>query len=155
MAKSGRINISQAETMRYKKIQNLISLLQGKGNTVAVDAIWGNGSPSPIAFSLGRRIAVDGEKIRIGKKSYNAYEIEKVVINAEGSMAIYDHFGKKLCGCLRLNASTDNIELFCVWVQKSNIPVEIVSGRRERFFQYAILSIAVAAKVLYEVLKAL
>lgn len=139
--------------MRYAKIQNLISLLQGKGNSVEIDTILGNVCPS--SFELGRRIAVDGEKITIGKKSYKTYEIKKVAINTEGSMALYDSYGKKLCGSLSLNISLDNIEMFCVWVRKNNIPIEVVSGKKERFFQYMILSITVIVLVLVKIMKIL
>ncbi len=135
------MDISEAETLRYAKIQNLIHLLQGEENFVGVDAVLGNDLPAP--FQIGRKIAVDGERLTISKKSYQSYEIKKVIINTEGSMAIYDNHGTKICGSLRLNASSDNIELFCVWVRKNNIPVEVISGKRERFLQYLILAIVV------------
>lgn len=146
-----RNDIVESETMRYKKIQNIISLLQGNENAVLTETILGN-KPS-LSFTLGRRIAIDGEKIRIGKQSFRAYEINKVTINTEGSMAIYNNYGEKLCGSLSLNASLDNIELFCVWVRKCNIPIEVISGNRERFFQYAILLITVAVIVLLRIIK--
>ncbi len=143
--------IFDAETMRYKKIQNLINLLQGTGNPAAIDTIFGDSFPS--SFKLGKGIVIDGQTIRIGKKSYNSFEIKRVTINTEGSMAIYDSYGKKLCGSLRLNVSLDNIEMFCVWVRKRNIPVEVVSGKKERFFQYVVLSITVAVLLLWKVMK--
>ncbi len=146
-----RMDISEAENVRYAKIQNLINLLQGKGNFAATDAVLEPGMP--LSFELGRRIAVGGSKIRIGKKSYHANEIKKVTINTEGSMAIYDSCGKKLCGSLGLNVSLKHIELFCVWVRRNNIPVEVVSGNGERFFQYMILFIAVAVKVLLRIIR--
>ncbi len=151
MGKFNRMDISEAETMRYAKIQSLISLLQGKGNFVATDAVLEPGMS--LSFALGRKIAVEGSKIRIGKKSYNANEIKKVTINTEGSMAIYDSCGKKLCGSLRLNVSLKHIELFCVWVRKNNIPVEVLSGKGERFFQYMILFIAVTVMVLLRIIR--
>lgn len=144
------MDISEAETIRYAKIQNLILLLQGKGTSVGVDAVLGNDLPAP--FQVGRKIAVDGERLTIGKKSYHSYEIKKVTINKEGSMAIYDSHGTKICGSFRLNASLDNIELFCVWVRKSNIPVEVLSGKGERFLQYLILAIVVITAILFKLL---
>lgn len=151
MRKFNGIDISEAETMRYAKIQNLISLLQGRGNFVAADAVLEPGMP--LSFELGRKIAVVESKIRIGKKRYNANEIKKVTINTEGSMAIYDSRGKKLCGSLGLNVSLNHIELFCVWVRKNNIPVEVVSGKGERLFQYMILFIAVTVMVLLRIIR--
>ncbi len=145
------MDMSEAETMRYAKIQNLIHLLQGKGNSVGVDAVLGNDLPAP--FQVGRKIAIDGERLTIGKKSYHSYEIKKVTINREGSMAIYDNQGTKICGSLRLNASSDHIELFCVWVRKNNIPVEVISGKGERFLQYLILAIVVMTAVFLKILK--
>lgn len=147
-----RINsLIEAENMRCKKIQNLISLLQGNENSALIDAVLEN-QPS-LAFEVGRRIAIDGETIKIGKQSFSSHEIEKVTINAEGSMAIYNRYGKRLCGSLSLNVSQDNIELFCVWVHKYNISVEVLSGKGERFFQYMLLLITAAAVVLREILK--
>lgn len=151
MSKLSRVNISRAETMRYAKIQNVINLLQGKGNSIEIDTVLRNDFPSP--FELGRAVAVDGEKIRIGKKVYHFHEIKKVTINTEGSMAIYGEYGKKLCGRFRLNVSSDNIEMFCIWVRKRNIPVEVISGKKERFFQYMILLITVIVLVLLKIMK--
>lgn len=142
--------LREAESMRYRKIQNLIHLLQGKGNSIGIDAALGNDLPAP--FKVGRRIAVDGEKIKIGKKSYSSCEIKKVTINTEGSMAMYDGFGKKLCGSLLLNASLNNVELLCIWIQKSNIPAEVVSGKGERLFQYMVVFFAVAAVITLQIL---
>ncbi len=151
MEKRNRIDISEAETMRYAKIQNLIRLLQDEGNhSEGINIVLENELPS--SFAMGKMIAVDGEKIRIGKKSYSSHEIKKVIINTEGSMAIYGEDGKKLCGSLRLNVSLDNIELFCVWVRKSNIPVEVVSEKRERFFQYMFLFIVVITVALLKII---
>ena len=131
MLKLRRTDIIEAETIRYKKIQNIISLLQSNEISVLAENVLGNKS---LSFKLGRRITIDGEKIRIGKQSFRAYEINKVTINTEGSMAIYNNYGKKLCGSLSLNAFLDNIELFCVWIRKSNISIEVVSGKRDDLY---------------------
>lgn len=144
-------NIQQAEIMRYAKIQNAINLLQGNGSSIAAEAVWSDTSIAP--FKVGRFIVIDDETIHIGKKTYNLHDMGKVVINTEGSMSIYNSFRKKICGCLRLNVSLNNIELFCVWIHKNKIPVEIVSGKRERIFQYAVLTITVAAVLLFTLLK--
>lgn len=138
-------NIAEAETLRYDKIQNLINLLQG------TDTIYGNDFPTN--FNVGKRIRIDGEQIRIGKKYYSPNEINKVTINTEGSMAIYDCCDIKICGTLSINVSLKNIELFCVWVHKNNISAEVVSGKKERFFQYAILLITVAVLMTLKIMK--
>lgn len=151
MLKSKKINIYEAENLRYQKIQNLINLLQG--NEAEIVSVYGN--DPDLHFKLGRKITIDGENIKIRRKSFLSYEIKKVTINTEGSMAIYDHCGKKLCGSLSLNASLNNIELFCVWVHKNNIDAEVVSGKGERFFQYMILSFVVIVGVLLRIVKIL
>lgn len=151
MVGMNRSKMSQAETMRYTKIQNLINLLQGGEKSAVIDSILGDSLPSP--FTIGRRIAVDEKTIKIGKRSYDVFEIKKVTINTEGSMAIYDNNGKKLCGSLSLNVSLENIALFCVWVRKNNIPVEVVSGKGERAFQGAILLVVVIVVVLLKLIR--
>ncbi len=127
MIDMNRSNMSKAETLRYTKIQKLIDLLQSNANSAVIDSILGDSLPSP--FTIGRRISIDEKTIKIGKRSYDVYEIRNVTINKEGSMAIYGNNGKRLCGSLSLNVSSDNIEMFCVWVGKNNIPVEVVSGK--------------------------
>lgn len=150
MVDINRSNMSKAETMRYTKIQNLIDLLQGNTNLAVIDSTLGDSLPAP--FTIGRRIAVDETTIKIGKKSYSIHEIKNVTINTEGSMAVYGNNGKKLCGSLSINVSSDNIELFCVWVRRCNIPVEVLSGKRERIFQYVILLVSVIVAVFLKLL---
>ncbi len=150
MVNLNKNNMSKAVSMRYTKIQKLIDLLQGNANSAAIDTILGDNLPAP--FTIGRRIAVDERTIKIGKKNYNIHEIKNVTVNTEGSMAIYDNNGKKLCGSLSLNVSSENIELFCVWVRRCNIPVEVLSGKGERIFQYVILSVSVLVVVFLKLL---
>lgn len=42
---------------------------------------------------------------------------------------MYNRDGRKLCGSVWLNSSTKNIEMFCVWVRKYRVPVEVVTGK--------------------------
>ena len=152
MSRRISFDLSQAETVRYSKIQKMINILSGDvhsttGNIILNDLLASADLPP---FSVGKTISIDGRTIKIGKKSYQAYEIQKVTINTEGSMAIYDRSGKKICGCLRLNVSLKNIESFCIWARKNNIPTEIRSGKAERFFQYALLVITVLLCLLYK-----
>lgn len=144
------MNISEAETVRYAKIKNLICILQGRRDSAETDFLE---MALPTLFIVGKKITVDGEEIRIGKKTYHSYEIKKVTINTEGSMALYDSCEKKIGGCFLLNASIENIELLCVWIKKNNIPVEVLSGKGERFFQYIIVFIVLAAAVLLKIMK--
>ncbi len=145
-------NIAEAETLRYDKIQNLINLLQGTvQNSALTNTIYGNDFPTN--FNVGKKIRIDGEQIRIGKKYYSSNEINKVTINTEGSMAIYDCCDIKICGTLSINVSLKNIELFCIWVHKNNISAEVVSGKKERFFQYAILLITVTVLMTLKIMK--
>lgn len=143
-------NLSEAETVRYSKIQNVINLLsgnEGSGQTVPIlqDIL-------PSSFEMGGRISVDGEMLRVGKRTYHVRRIGRVMINTEGSMAVYDSCGKKICGTLQLNVGTKNIELFCIWVRKFHVPAEVVSGKGERFLQYAFLFLTVAVVVILKVL---
>lgn len=148
-------DISKATEIRYSKIQNIINILKGDVYGAAGNAVYNDfiSSVDIHAFNLGKSISIDGQTIKIGKKSYQSYEIQKVTVNTEGSMSIYDRSGKKICGFLRLNVSLENIDLFCVWVRKYNIAVEIKSGKTERIFQYAILAITVLLIILYKILR--
>ena len=139
-------NMLQAEERRYAIIQRLTDLLCNKEEMV-VDQLAENGMYEP--FSVGKKIKIDGRNIKIRRKRYSSVELLKVTINTEGSMAIYDREGRKLCGSLSLNLSVKNIELFCVWVRKYNVPVEVVTGTHEKLFQWIILAMAVLAIVLY------
>ena len=151
MSRFNPFDISKAETIRYSKIQRMLSILNGDTNGAAAD-ITDNliASMDICPFRVGKRISIDGQTIKIGKKCWQSYEIQKVTANTEGSMAIYDRSGKKICGCLSLNVSLQNIELFCIWVRKYNIAAEIRSGKMERFFQYALLVITILLVLLYK-----
>lgn len=141
--------IVQAEEVRYARIQQLIDLLCYRQKNIPVDLIEEEMQES---FAVGMKIKVDGNKIRIRNREYSSVELQKVTINTEGTMAVYDRDGKKLCGSIWLNSSTKNIELFCVWVRKNHVPVDVVSGKGEKVLQMLILVIAVAAYFLYKAL---
>ena len=140
MLKSGFYQIADAEIKRYEKIQMILDLLCKTEDSVKMNVLL-NGSLSP--FKLGKRIVIDGRTITIGRLSYDSSEIKKLVVNTEGSMRLYAQDGKKLCGSVHLNVSLKNIELFCVWIRQYRIPVEVVSGKWERVFQYVILAFAI------------
>ena len=140
--------IMRAEDMRYAKIQRLIDLLCPKGNNIL--EVLAEDGISP--FDVGKRIKVDGKNIRIKNRDYIAAELQRVTINTEGSMAIYDRNGRKLCGSIDLNVSSKNVELFCLWVRKNNVPAEVVSGTRERIFQWCVLVVGVLLVIVYKVL---
>lgn len=125
--------MSQAESVRYAKIQRLIGLLCGEDKTI-LDGIISKGFTEP--FDVGRKITIDGETIWIKNKSYTSSELQKIIINTEGSLAVYDSSGRKICGWLLLNVSVKNIELFCVWARKYHVQAETVSGKHERIFQW-------------------
>lgn len=144
------MDIVKASAVRYKKIQDMIDLLKGEGSSEAIDAILKNSLIAP--FKVGKSIFIDGDTIKIGKKEYYYNDIDKVTVNTEGSMALYDRYGKKLCGSFRLNLSCYNIQLFCIWARLHGIPVEVVSGKKERIFQFLLLAAAFIAIVLYKVL---
>ena len=144
--------IVQAEEMRYARIQRLIDLLCHKQKNILADFVEEELQES---FPVGMKIKVDGNKVRIRNREYSSVELQKVTINTEGTMAIYDRDGRKLCGSIWLNSSTKNIELFCVWVRKYHVPAEVVSGKGEKALQMIILVIAVAALFLYKLLRVL
>lgn len=121
--------ISAAEKQRYDKIKLIVALLCGDSQ---VTEVLIENTPDQ-TFKTGRRITVDGEIIRIKNKSYEARQLQKITINTEGSMRIFNRYGKKLCGSLTLNSSSANIERFCIWARKHKIPAEVVSGILERF----------------------
>lgn len=141
----------RAENMRYMKIQRVIGLLCGDGGNV-LDDIGGVCG----LFNVGGvgGITVDGENIIIIRNRIYAFsELQRITINTEGSMAIYGRGGKKLCGSLCINAAAKNIELFALWVRKHSIPVEVVSGKYERIFQWLILTLCVLIIILVRFLK--
>lgn len=144
--------IVEAEEMRYARIQQLIDLLFHKSKNMPVDFV---GEEMQESFPVGMKIKVDGNKIKVRNREYSSVELQKVTINTEGTMAIYDRDGRKLCGSIWLNSSTKNIELFCVWVRKYHVPAEVVSGKGEKALQMIILVIAVAALFLYKLLRVL
>lgn len=133
--------MEKAQDARYSKINHLIQYLQGANNSGLVDTLMENAIST--AFQVGRRISIDGKKIRIGKRDYQTYDIKKVTINTEGSMAIYDNNDKKICGTLWLNVGEKNIELFCAWVRRNSIQIEVRSGKKEQAFQYLVLCVAI------------
>lgn len=142
--------MAQAEELRYAKIKRVIDLLCGKDKTILDDMI-GDGFNKP--FNVGRRITVHGNNIRIKNKVYNPFELQKVTINTEGTLSIYNQSGRKLCSGIFLNVSTKNIELFSLWVRKYNVPTEVVSGKRERIFQWFIFALVLLVLVLLKILR--
>lgn len=144
-------DLSKAEAARYSKIQNIIRLLSGSEESDKTLSVLKEILPS--SFEMGGRISVDGEMLRVGRRTYHVRQIGKVVINTEGSMAVYDACGKKICGALQLNAGTQNIQSFCIWVRKFHVPAEVASGKTERFLQYAILFLVVAVSIIWKILR--
>lgn len=144
------MDIVNASAVRYKKIQDMIDLIKGEGSSKAIDAILKNSLFAP--FKVGKSIFIDGDTIKIGKKEYYYNDIDKVTVNTEGSIALYDRYGKKLCGSFRLNLSCYNIQLFCIWARLHGIPAEVVSGKKERIFQFLLLAATFIAVVLWKIL---
>ena len=145
------MNINKIKA-RYSKIERLTDLLC-KENFLPLDHSAMNSLDK--SFNVGKRIAVEGQNIIINKKTYCALDIKKITINTEGSLAVYDRYGKKLCGCFALNLSTKNIELFCLWARKNNIPAETVSGKAERAFQLLFAIVVFAAVMIFKFLRAM
>lgn len=139
--------ISNAEAIRYVKIQRLTDLLSKKDRLTDTLA---EGLSTP--FEVGRGITAHSDSITIGRKTYSSSEIKRVTINTEGSMSIFNRSNKKLCGWGRLNLSSKNIELFCIWVRKNGIPADVVSGSPERtllvVFSVLVTFTAVLVKIL-------
>lgn len=142
--------MSDAEKARYNKIYRLTTLLCSQDND-ALNTVIEKTELKP--FKVGRRITVDGENIYIKNKLYCAYQLQKITINTEGSLCIYDRNGKKLCDWKELNLSSANIELFCIWARKCGVPAEAVSGKRERAFQLFVLTLAILLVLLVKILK--
>ena len=136
------LDMQQAETLRYALIQNILDIIQNNAAEVSV----------PHDFNVGKRLSVSGSTLHIGKKSFEAYEIGKFTVNTEGSMALYDRYGKKICGTFGLNVSLKNIDIFCKWIKKNNVSAEVVSGKAERIFQYIFMFVGIAVIVLIKVL---
>lgn len=144
--------LNAAEKQRYDKIKRIVALLCSDSGVI--DVLIAN-TPAG-AFKTGRRITVDGDIIRIKNKPYEARQLQKIIINTEGSMRIYDRYGKKLCGSLTLNSSSSNVEQFCIWARKYKIPAEVVSGIPERFllvfFSGAVTLVIALVKLLSHIL---
>lgn len=126
-----KAKMSKAEKRRSDKIKRMAALLCA--DSPVIDKLIADMPETP--FKTGGMITVDGESIRIKNKSYEPRQLQKITLSTEGSMRIFDRYGKKLCGTLALNLSSANIERFCLWARKHKIPAEIVSGRSEKFFQ--------------------
>lgn len=141
---------ANAENIRYAKIKRLTDLLCSEEKGL-IDAIAENQATAP--FKVGKRITVDGDSITIKGKAYSANQLNKVTVSKEGSMGIYDRYGKKLCGWIALNSACHNIELFCLWIRKYNVPAEVLSGKAERIFRIAFLILTVLAIILSKILK--
>ncbi len=139
----------QAENMRYKKIERLANLLCDD-NPLPLDYSAMDSLDDP--FTVGKKITVEGENIIINKKTYSSSDIKSVTISTEGSLAIYDRRDKKLCGWSALNLSTKNIELFCLWARKHNIPAKTVSGNVERGFQLFFLVLVILTIVIIKII---
>ena len=105
------LDMKQAEVLRYALIQNVLDIIQDNVPEVNV----------PHDFNVGKRLSVRGNTLHIGRKCFEAYEIGKFTVNSEGSMALYDRYGKKLCGTLSLNVSLKNIDIFCKWIKINNV----------------------------------
>lgn len=147
------INLSkmqQAENIRYNKIEILGNLLC-KDNVIPINYDAMDSLDKP--FNVGKRISVNGENIVINKKTYSSFEIKSVTLNTEGSMAIFDRSGKKLCGWASLNLAAKNIELFCLWVRKHNIPAKVVSGSSEKGFQWFFMAAVIFVLLLIYIIK--
>lgn len=140
--------IEKAQSVRYLKINHLIQYLQDTNSAERIVKFLEDNVPT--AFCVGKRISIDGKMIRIGKRDYQVYDIKKVTINTEGSMAIYDKSDRKICGTLWLNVGEKNIELFCIWVRKNSIQVEVKTGKGELFFQYFFLGIVILIILIIE-----
>lgn len=140
--------MTAAEKQRYDKIKLLTALLCGENRDI--DFVIEN---TPVqSFKAGKRVTINGEIIRINNKSYEARQIQKIIINTEGSIKIFDRYGKKLCGSLTLNSSTNNINLFCIWARKNKIPAEVVSGIPEKVLLTVFLGVVTLVVELVKVL---
>ena len=137
-----------AEKQRYDKINLLIALLCSENRVI--DTV--NENTPAQSFKVGKRVTVDGEIIRIKNKSYEARQIQKIIINTEGSIKIFDRYGKKLCGSLTLNSSSNNINQFCIWARKHQIPAEAVSGTPEKVILMVFMGIVTLVVELVKVL---
>ncbi len=141
--------IVQAEDTRYARIQHLVNLLCHQEQSSLDDF---TGEELQEQFPVGMKIKIDGSKITIRNREYSSAELQKVTINMEGTLTVYNRVGRKLCGSVWLNSSTKNVEWFCMWVRKHRIPVEVVTGKGEKVLQILIVVVAFAAWFLYKTL---
>jgi len=142
--------MSDAENARYGKINNLIGILKGERDGDIFSGLFENAFKSPI--NVGRKITIDGDELIIGNRKYSVRDLQKVTINKEGSMKLYERGGKKLCGTLSLNLASDNIELLCCWLRLHKVEAEIKSGISEKAFQWTVAAIAVITIILLQVI---
>lgn len=141
--------IVQAEDERYARVRQLANLLCRREQSTP-DSFMEDALQEP--FPVGMKIKIDGSKITIRNREYTSAELQKVTINTEGTLAVYNREGRKLCGSVWLNSSTKNVDLFCGWVSKYHVPVEVVTGRGEKALQILIMVVALAAWFLYKTL---
>ena len=141
--------IVQAEDERYARVRQLVNLLCRREQNTP-DSFMEDALQEP--FPVGMKIKIDGSKITIRNREYTSAELQKVTINTEGTLAVYNREGRKLCGSVWLNSSTKNVDLFCGWVSKYHVPVEVVTGRGEKALQILIMVVALAAWFLYKTL---
>ena len=130
---------------KYAVIKQCITMLEGKGDAALVDSMIGDGSLQP--FSVGRTIKVDKDGITIGRRRMDIRDIGRMRISEEGSMALYDRYGKKICGTFTVNYMMENIELLCWCLHHYGVEAEITSGKGERVYQYIVLAIVIAATI--------
>ena len=112
---------------KYAVIKQCITMLEGKGDAALVDSMIGDGSLQP--FSVGRKIKVDKDGITIGRRRMDIRDIGRMRISEEGSMALYDRYGKKICGTFTVNYMMENIELLCWCLHHYGVEAEITSGK--------------------------
>lgn len=136
--------MERAENKRRAKVQRLINILCLRDKGILDDIIACGFNEN---FDVGRNITVRGENIIIRNRNFRYSELQRIVINTEGSMAIYAQNGRRLCGMMDINLSVKNIELFCVWARKYNIFAEAVSGKNEKIFQWLIFAAAVSVSL--------
>ncbi len=148
--KSTEKRMSEAETARYGKINNLISILKGERDRDIFSGLFENAFKTPI--KAGGKITIDGDELIIGNRKYGVRDLQKITINKEGSMKLYERGGKKLCGSLSLNLAAENVELLCYWLRLHKVETEIRSGKGEKAFQWTIAAIAVITIILLQVI---
>lgn len=149
MSSTGK-RMADAETARYGKINALIGILTGEREKIIPGGLLEDSQKNPMEtlfaddfkskINVGGKITIDGDELMIGRKTYGADDLQKVTINTEGSMKLYDRKGKKLCGTFALNLSVKNIEYLCIWLRLHNVAAEVRSGKGEKAFQWAVFA---------------